>query len=212
MKKIRVKGKTVEEATANGLKILGLTSEQADSAVISEGKAGVLGMFGGEEAEVEVKQKMSRGDDAREVLQEIINKLGLMAIADLVSEDESAIMLDVKGEDLGKVIGKDGAMLRALQIIVSTIVGRDFADRVRVFIDAGGYRSKQEQAISRIAEDAAQDVIESGIEKILPPMSAADRRIIHVALKDNPKVKTYSTGERENRRLIIAPNTDNVSG
>lgn len=212
MKKIRIKGKSIEEAAANGLKILGLEEGNARVVTISEGKAGVLGMFGGEEAEVEIRQVISKAEDAKEVLQEIINKLGLMAVADIESESNDAIMLEVKGEDLGMIIGKDGAMLRALQIIVSSIVGRDFSERVRVYVDAGGYRNKQEMAIGRIAEDAAKDVIESGVAKVLPPMSAADRRIIHMALKDNKKVVTVSRGEGPNRRLVICPNTDNVSG
>lgn len=208
MKKVIVKGKSVDEATENGIKILGITKDQAIVNILNEGKPGVLGVFGGEEAEVEVKQKISVGENARDILQEIINGLGLIAVADLVSEDESSASLDVKGEDLGKVIGKDGAMLKALELIISTISSRDFAGRVRVRIDAGGYRDKQEKALVRVAEDAANDVAESGIEKVLPPMSAADRRIIHMALQEKPGIQTFSQGEGADRRLVIAPKKD----
>lgn len=208
MKKILAKGKNVEEAVENGLKILGLTREQVEIREISEGKPGVLGVFGGEEAEVELRQKTTRAEDACETLQEILNRLGLMAVSEIVSEEANTVMLNVKGEDLGKVIGKDGAMLMALQTLTSTIASRDFEERVRVYIDAGGYKSKQEQALSRLAEEAAKDVIESGQEKVLPPMSAADRRIVHVALKDMQGVQTYSQGEGADRRLVIAPKTD----
>ena len=208
MKRIKVKGKGVEEATENGLKILGISKDEAIVTVLTEGKSGLLGVFGGEEAEVEIKQKVSPGDDAKEILQEIINGLGLIAVAEVVSDNENGVMLDVKGEDLGKVIGKDGAMLKALQLLVSTIVSRDFAQRVRVNIDAGGYRDKQEQALSRLAEEAAKDVLESGIEKVLPPMTAADRRIMHIALKDKPGIETISRGEGAERRLVICPKTD----
>lgn len=205
MKKIRVKGKTVEEATENGSKILGIPKEDLTVKVISEGKSGLLGVFGGEEAEVEVMKKVSMGEGAKEVLQNILNELRFMAIAEVASEEDGVIILDVKGEDLGKVIGKDGAMLKALQIIVSNIVGRTFGVRGKVYVDAGGYRSKHEKALSRIAEDAAKDVVETGQEKTLPHMSPADRRIIHVALKANTDVETYSVGEGPDRKLVIAP-------
>jgi len=211
VKRTKAKGKNPEEAIENGLRILGLAKDQVDVTVLSEGKPGVLGMFGGEEAEVEIKQKLSAGEDAKDVLQEIINGLGLIAVADLTSEDESGVMLDVKGEDLGKVIGKDGAMLRALQLIISTIVSRNFGGRVRVYIDAGGYREKQEKALTRLAEEAAKDVAESGMEKVLPPMAPADRRIIHLALQNKPGITTFSKGEGQDRRLVIAPKKDEAA-
>src|SRR3989339_437841 len=206
MKKIKIKGKSVEEAKGHGLKILGLKEEDVDLAIITEGKPGVLGMFGGEECEVEIRQKISAAADAKEILQEILNRLALVAVAEIVSEEENSVALDVKGEDLGKIIGKDGAMLSSLQLIVSSIISRDFSRKIYVNIDAGGYRSNHEQALCRLAKEAAKDVASSGIEKALPPMSAADRRIIHMALKEEEGVTTYSEGEREGRRLIITPN------
>lgn len=208
MKKINAKGKNIEEATENGLKILGLTRDQVEVATINEGKPGVLGVFGGEEAEVEIKQIVSKEEDAKDVLQNIINKLGWMAVSEIEQGDEGSINLDIKGEDLGMAIGKGGDMLRALQTIVSNIVSRNFKERVRVYVNAGGYREKHEKAIQRLAADAAADVVESGQEKILPPMPAADRRLMHLALQENDKVKTYSTGVGKERRLVIAPNTD----
>ena len=211
MKRIKIKGKSVDDAVENGLKILGIAKDEASVNVLIEGKPGVLGVFGGEDAEVEIKQKISKGEDAKEVLQEIINGLGLIAIADIVSDDEEGVLLDVKGEDLGKVIGKDGAMLKALQLLVSNIVCRDFNEKIRVFVDAGGYKEKQEKALSRLAEEAAKDVVESGIEKVLPPMPASDRRIIHIALKSIPGVETESRGEGKERRLVIVPKIDEKS-
>jgi len=205
MKKIRIKGKSVDDAVENGLKILGLSKDEANVITVVEGKPGVLGVFGGEEAEVEIRQKMTYAEDAKEVLQEILNKLGLIAVSDIVSMDGLYVNLEVKGEDLGKVIGKDGAMLSSLQLLISSIVGRDFNERVRVNIDAGGYKSKQEQALCRLAQEAADDVAQSGTEKILPPMSANERRIIHAHLQSNASVKTFSQGEGADRRLVIAP-------
>ncbi|MBI5699162.1 KH domain-containing protein [Candidatus Saganbacteria bacterium] len=208
MKKIRMKGKSVEEAVAGGLKVVGLDKEKAEIKVVSEGKAGVLGMFGGEEAEVEIREKLGKEEDAVEVLQEILNLMGLMAVSEAagpVSREGEDIMLNIKGEELGRVIGKDGATLKSIQILVSSIVSRDFGEKVRVFVDAGGYREKHDASLIRLAKEAAKDVEQTGQEKRLPPMSAADRRVVHVALKGSDKITTYSEGEGAERRLIIAP-------
>jgi len=205
MKKITMRGKTVEEATKNALQVLGLSEEAVNIAVLNEGRPGMLGMFGGEEAEVEVKEKISIGSVAKDILQEILNKLSLMAIGEVVSEEDNSVGLDIKGEDLGKAIGKDGAMLKALQVIVSSIVSREFKQRIYVNIDAGGYKAKQEKALSRLAKEAAKDVEESGEEKVLPLMSSAERRIVHMALKEEAGVETESRGEGAERRLVIMP-------
>lgn len=203
-----MKGKSVEEAVAGGLKVVGLDKEKAEIKVVSEGKAGVLGMFGGEEAEVEIREKLGKEEDAVEVLQEILNLMGLMAVSEAagpVSREGEDIMLNIKGEELGRVIGKDGATLKSIQILVSSIVSRDFGEKVRVFVDAGGYREKHDASLIRLAKEAAKDVEQTGQEKRLPPMSAADRRVVHVALKGSDKITTYSEGEGAERRLIIAP-------
>lgn len=205
MKKIRMKGKSVDEAVAGGLKVLGIEKDKADIKIISEGKPGVLGVFGGEAAEVEIREKLGKEEDAVEVLQEILNLMGLMAVSEAAGREGEDIMLNIKGEELGRVIGKDGATLKSIQILVSSIVSRDFGEKVRVFVDAGGYREKYDASLIRLAKEAANDVEQTGQEKHLPPMSAADRRVVHVALKDSDKVTTYSEGEGAERRLIIAP-------
>lgn len=205
MKKIRMKGKSVDEAIEGALRVLGEEKERVDVKVLSEGKAGLLGVFGGEEAEVEARQKRTKEEDAVEVLQEILNLMGMMAAAEGAGMEGTDVMLNIKGEELGRVIGKDGATLKSIQTIVSSIVSRDFAEKVRVFVDAGGYRERHDASLIRLAKEAAKDVEQNGQEKRLPPMSAADRRVIHVALKDNDKVTTYSEGEGADRRLIIAP-------
>lgn len=208
MKKTIVSGKTVDEAIENGLKILGLKREEVDVNIIGEGKSAVLGVFGGEDAKIEMKKISAIEEDARDTLQELLDRIGMMAIAETEKVEEDTITLNVKGEDLGKVIGKDGSMLEALQLLCSNIVSRNFKRRVRIYLDAGGYREKQEGALRRIAEEAAKDVVETGEEKILPPMKASERRIIHLALQENHKISTYSKGEGRDRRLVIAPRTN----
>ena len=163
---VRMKGKDINEAVEAAAKVLGKNKDEIQYRVIGEGKPGMLGMFGGEEAEIEAWEKTAPGEAAKEILQEIIDKLGLLAIAELKGEDEESVSLNIKGEDLGQIIGKEGATLMALQIIVSSMISKAFERRARVYIDAGGYRERQEQAIERLAIEAAKDVEKTGIEKV----------------------------------------------
>ncbi|MDI6731450.1 MAG: Jag N-terminal domain-containing protein, partial [Candidatus Margulisbacteria bacterium] len=150
MKKITMKGKTVDEAVEAALGVLGGTKENAKIVVINEGKKGMLGVLGGEEAEVEVTVKTNTLDDGKEILQEILDKMGLMTAVDATSGEEGQIELNIKGEDLGRVIGKDGAALKSLEIIVSAILGRLYGQGVRVGVDAGEYKSRRIGALKRL--------------------------------------------------------------
>lgn len=204
MKRIRMKGKTVDEAVNAALEVLGGKKEEAKITVISEGKAKVLGVIGGEEAEVEVLVRGALEEDARQVLQEILDKMLFLAVVD-GRKTEEGVELEIKGEDMGRIIGKDGATLRAMEILVSSIFGRLYGERVRISIDAAGYKEKRKKALERLANDAADEVAKTGLEKVLPPMSAGDRRLIHMCLKENSGVTTFSRGEGRDRRLVIAP-------
>lgn len=205
MKKIKMKGKSIEGAIENALKTLGLKREEIEYSVISEGKGGMLGIIGGEEAEIEVRQKLTKEKAGEEFIQEILNSMKLMAAAEGKEEEPGRININIKGEDLGQIIGKEGNTLSALQVLAGAALSRWFAEKVRVYVDAGGYKEKRADALRRLARDAAKDVAASGQEKVLPPMNAAERRIIHMALAEEPKVQTYSKGEGADRRLVIAP-------
>jgi spoIIIJ-associated protein len=204
MKRIHMKGKSVDNAVEMALQVLGGSRENAKVNVIREGKPGVLGVIGGEEAEVEVVLKEGMGEDAKQILQDILDRMEFVAMVEVVQREEG-IGLDIKGEDMGRIIGKEGATLKALEIVVSTILGQLTGERLRVEIDADGYKDKRKKALERLAKDAADEVASSGKERVLPPMNPADRRIIHIFLKDNAKITTFSKGFGRERRLVIAP-------
>lgn len=205
MDKIKCKGGSVEEALEGAAKILRVEKDQIEYIVLEEGKSGMLGIIGAKETEIEAWKKMLPQDEAAEIMQEILNKMKLLAVADAKTGEQGEILVEIKGEDIGQIIGKDGATLAALQTILSTALSNRHAMRIRVYVDAGGYKARQAQAIERIAIDASKDVEATGKEKILPPMSAAERRIVHMALKDSPSVTTHSEGEGSQRHLIISP-------
>lgn len=204
MKKVIMNGKSVDAAIEAGLAVIGGTKEEAKIKVISEGKTGMLGVIGNEEAVVEVAISEGKFQDARQILQDILDKMSFLTIVE-GEEAGDDINLRVKGDDMGRIIGKEGATLQALEILVRTIMSRFMNESVRVSIDAGEYKDKRNKALERLAKDAAEEVLKTKKEKALPPMSAADRRIIHLALQEMRGVTTFSRGEGRDRRLVISP-------
>ena len=205
MKSTKMKGKNVDEAVKAALEVLGVEKDKVSVKVIKEGRPAMLGVIGGEDAEVEVTTKESAEEEARQILQNILDKMGFLAMVDTCVDDGESIKMTVKGEDMGRIIGKEGNMLKALEIIEGTILWKILGERKRVSIDAGGYKEKREKTLQQLAKDIAEEVIETGEQKVLPRMTAGDRRIIHMYLKENSKVKTFSNGEGEDRRLTVAP-------
>ena len=203
MKRIVMKGKTVDEAVAAAIQVLGIDKEKAGVRVINEGKGGVLGFIGGEEAEVEVTEKEAMDKIAQSVIQEILDKMGFTAIVKQSGMDGDRILYEIFGEDMGRIIGKDGAALNALQLLASTVASNIAKERIKISIDAEGYRQKRGRAIERLAQETINDVERLGVEKMLPPMSAADRRVVHLLIKKHPKLASFSVGDRKDRRVVI---------
>ena len=202
---VRMKGRTTEEAIKSALEVLKATKEEVDIRVIFEGEQGVLGVFGGKDAEVEVKLKTDIAEEAKNVLQDILDRAGHITQAYVQDDSPETASLEIKADDPARVIGKDGATLSALQYLVSVIANRGREQRKRVEIDCEGYRKKQEKRIEKIARETAEEVAISGKEIELPPMTPRERRIVHMTVKEMPKMSSYSVGDRDNRRVIIAP-------
>ncbi len=206
--KIRMKGRTADEAVKAALEVLKASKDDVEIKIISEGEAGVLGVFGGKEAEVEVSQRLTPEEEAKSVLQDILDKAGFIANVYIegTSNAEDAICLEIKGDEIPRMIGKEGQTLDALQYITSIIANKGKEQRKRVLVEAGGYRKKQESRTEKIAKESIEEALISGKEVVLPPMTARERRIIHLAVKQNSKLTSYSTGEKGDRRVVIAPN------
>jgi spoIIIJ-associated protein len=143
-------------------------------------------------------------DDAKQVLQEILDKMQFLAIVEAKMEGER-VLLNIKGEDLGRIIGKEGASLHAFEILVSSIMSRIYDEPVKIDIDAADYRAKRKAAVERLANDVVEEVLSTGKPKEMRQLDARDRRIVHMHLKDNQSVKTESTGQGRDRKLIISP-------
>ncbi len=202
---VKMKGRTTEDAIKSALEVLKTDKENVDIRIITEGEPGVLGVFGGKEAEVEVKMKMDIAEEAKNILQDVLDKMGFIANVYIQDNTEEGVSLDIKGDDLSRIIGKDGATLSSLQYLVSVMANKGKEKRKRVEVDCGGYRKKQERRVEKIASETAEEVEISGKEIELPPMNARERRIVHMAIKNLPKVSSYSIGEKNDRRVVVSP-------
>ena len=203
---VKMKGKTVDEAINLACQVLGKGREEVDVKVLNEGESGVLGVFGVKEAEVEVSPKLPIGEEARTVVQEILDKMGFITLVSIKSEDGDNVNLDIKGEDMGRIIGRAGSSIDSLQYLASLILSKKHAKRVRVLVDAEGYREKRQKMVTQDAEAVAREVEKTGKEKAMPPMSAADRRIIHMYIQESfPGLTSFSRGEGSGRQIVIAP-------
>ena len=120
-----------------------------------------------------------------------------------VTEDE--IFVEIYGGDPGKIIGRAGRTLAALEYLTNAVVNRDESAGVRVNVDVGGYKRRRDARLRETAFNAAARVRKGGHAVELDPMSAAERRIVHMALADEPDVFTESSGEGPDRRVVVKP-------
>lgn len=119
--------------------------------------------------------------------------------------DEGELILDITGDDLAVLIGRHGRTLDSLQFLISVITSRTIGFRYPIVVDVEGYKSRQRQKLEDIAESAAHRAVSQDKDIRLRPMTPYERRIIHIALRDNPDVETHSEGEGRGRRVIVSP-------
>ncbi len=198
---IEAEGDTVEEAIEQALNELKATREQVTIDIISEPTKGILN-FGAKPAKVRVtiKQDVSSAPDT--ILRELLNRMGIDAEveSDFV---EGSTHLNVRTDSPALLIGKHGQTLDAIERLLNCIVNKASLVKRRVFVDTEGYRERREERLVEMAHQMAEQVKYTNREVVLAPMSPRDRRIIHVALKEDDIISTYSQGEGDMRRVVI---------
>lgn len=210
-------GKTVEEAIQQALDQLGLSREEAEVNVVSEGKSGILGI-GSEPAVVQVAPLAAApaavdsaevAGAAKDVLDKLLALMGIGAEitpqANETADSPASITLNVNGDDLGILIGRRGLTLSSLQYLVRLMVSHQTKSRVPIIIDIEGYKERRYKNLESYAKQMAEKVKTSRKPFTFEPMSSFERRIIHVALSNDPDVTTESMGEGEDRKVVILP-------
>ncbi len=195
-------GKTVEEAIALGLSETGLTEENAQITVLEEGGKGFLIKS---KAKVEIVKKLSNGERAVKFLEELLDRMNILANVSLVSEGEK-IEINIVAETSASVIGYRGEVLDALQSLAGAVANIGNKNYVRVVVDCENYRGKREETLVNLAAKLADKAVRQGRNISLEPMGPYERRIIHSALAASEVVTTTSEGKEPNRYVVIVPN------
>lgn len=145
----------------------------------------------------------AKAEQIRTFLTGLMTHLEVNAVPE-ISMGENGYQVVLQGENLGAIIGRRGETLDAIQQLTNYSINRSQSKRVRIHIDAEGYRAKREEALVRLAEKVAGKVVKYRKNVTLEAMNAYERHVIHSALQEYPDVTTYSTGTEPNRRTVVA--------
>ena len=221
-------GKSYDEAVADALNKVGLTKEQVSVEIIDEPKKRLFSILDPKQVKVRITEiekapevvatttekvreyKEITEEDAAIVKERIIaflneyfEKLGLSLKIESYIED-NILRFDVTGDNAGIAIGYRGETMEALQMIATTVGNKGNKNYVRVIIDIEGYRKKRVKALEELALKRANAVVAKRRSITLEPMNPFERKAIHNALQNHPKVKTQSTGEEPYRKVVIS--------
>jgi spoIIIJ-associated protein len=226
---------TIEKAVEIALDELGLTEEDVEIEVLDEGAKGILGIGNRdarvrltvksefsepvieEDADVETSvEERDLTDLELNVVQiteatvtELLEKMDVYAnVKSDLRDDEGpipSVVIDITGNDLSVLIGRKAETLNALEYITRLIVGKEVGHAVYINIDVEGYRKRRQSSLTQLAEKMADQAIKTGKPQSLEPMPANERRLVHIALRDNDLVETSSSGEEPRRKVKIIP-------
>jgi spoIIIJ-associated protein len=212
-------GATVEDARRSALDGLRklvpyVNAADVEYIVLDEGSRGGFFGRGKMEARVEARLRPSGerveadlppgADKLREFIQTVVDLMGVEAHVG-ASETEEWVRAEISGDDLGLLIGRHGATIDALQYIAAIVVNGDRRERRQVVVDAEGYRDRRAAALTALADRTAQKVSRDAAAMTLKPMTAAERKVIHLHLKDHPRVQTASEGNEPFRAVVVSP-------
>lgn len=151
----------------------------------------------------------------QEFLMGLLERMGLRAKVEIVPQsdaevegDDRVAVLNIVGEDLGALIGRQNEVVSALEFITRLSVNQRSHIRSDFIVDVNGYRARRAEALRKLALRTAEQVIQTNRTMALEPMPPAERRIIHLALRDHPKVYTQSVGEGDRRKVTVIPKRD----
>jgi spoIIIJ-associated protein len=145
---------------------------------------------------------------AKDFLVGLTSRMNLEAEVDVAQPEEETVELNLQGQDLGLLIGPKGSTLLAMQDVTRTVVQRKTgAGNGRILVDVAGYRRKRKDALARFSRQVAEEVQASGSRRVLEPMSAADRKVVHDTVNQIDGVTTISEGEDPRRRVVIVPSS-----
>jgi len=223
---IEATGETVGEAKWSALRELeklqpGLDKAAVKFQVVSEGERGLLGVGfaparviasieadgngASDSAAAEPVDESELAASVRELLELIVRGIGIQALL-TIEEDDESVVAAFSGRDLGLLIGKHGQTIDAVQYLANAITYRGQAeDRKAIVVDAAGYRERRKASLDALAVRSAERATTTGHRVELEPMTAVERKVVHLRLKDYEGVTTSSEGTEPNRFVVIEP-------
>lgn len=218
-------GKTKDEAVRNACKELGVSEDELDVEVLSYGSTGIFGLVGAKKArikvtlpevlETQIDEAIPEPSDEPEDI-DTVAELARQTLHDVISfivddpvvsvaKDDGSIRLKIEASNAAILIGRHGRTLDALQYVVRKIVRKKTNTKAPISFDVEGYRDRRKESLTQLALRLGEKVKRSGKPATISPMNAYDRRIVHVALKDDSKLRTQSRGGGLFRKLVIFP-------
>jgi spoIIIJ-associated protein len=224
---------SIEEAVARGLEQLGVPKEMVDVDVLDQGTRRFLGFGSRQvRVRLTLKsagEKLSAtatstpqassasepmGEDAllkyaEQITSEMLAHMKITAqvtaqyATDPDAEGDLPLQIDIHGDDLSVLIGRRAETLNALQYLLALIISKEASHWVQVVVDVEGYRARRERQLRQLARRMAEQAVRTGQRQVLEPMSASERRIVHLELRDHANVKSESLGDEPNRKVSI---------
>ena len=219
---IIVEGKTTNEALEKGLKELNVSKNMVEYKQIEDAnKRSFYSILAPRVVKLEItvkdeniqevhkekRKKIMEEDELKKAEEKIQNFLKSFLPEDIQFEtkiENTEILVNLDGEEISYLIGYRGETINALQNILSVITNNEQNLKAKVFLDVSGYKEKRIKTLENLAEKMAKTVIRTRKPITLEPMTAYERKIIHTALQNNDKIKTFSKGEEPHRRLVIS--------
>ena len=195
--------KTKEDAITEACQYFTVSSDKLMIEVVDEGSNGFLGI-GAKPAIIKAAVKGTVEDKAKDFLKDVLEAMDLEVVIDVkYDEAEKNMEIDLKGDDMGVLIGKRGQTLDSLQYLVSLVVNKESEEYIRVKVDTEDYRSRRKATLEGLAKNISYKVKRTKRAVSLEPMNPYERRIIHSALQNDKYVTTHSEGDEPFRHVVV---------
>lgn len=203
--------KTADEALTNALIQMETTSDQIEYEVLEEEKNGILGLFS-KPARIRVRKKAGTTDIVSNFLKKTFEAMKIDVEMEMeMDEEENQINIELKGSEMGMLIGKRGQTLDSLQYLTSLVANKKTEKYVKIKIDTENYRQRRKETIENLAKNVAGKVKKTGRPAFLEPMNPYERRIIHATLQSDKYVDTHSEGDEPHRKVVVTLNREFAS-
>lgn len=203
MEFIEISAKNVDDAITQATVQLGITSDQLEYEILDKGSTGFLGI-GSKNAVIKARKKFSIDENVVEFLSSIFEAMKMeVEILVAVNEEEHIIEVELKGDDMGILIGKRGQTLDSLQYLTNLAINKHSDEYYKVKIDTEDYRKRRKETLENLAKNIAYKVKRTKRPVSLEPMNPFERRIIHSALQNDHYVTTHSEGDEPYRHVVV---------